>query len=238
VPMANFMAGYVDDKTGLPKPSYDLWEQQYVTSTYTTAVVYGALQAAAELAEDAEDPDNAVKWRSSADDISAAAHKHLYNPDRKMFYKSISIKRGGKVNSDPTIDLSSLFGAFMFGLFPANGEEMTAAFATVQQTFGLDKGVIGVPRFENDDYYRANSNTTGNWWVLTTLWTAQIYLEKDDMQAAHRILTWTMDHMGSTGVLPEQLSPIDGSWIGVAPLTWSHAEYISTLLDTITEKKV
>jgi GH15 family glucan-1,4-alpha-glucosidase len=38
-------------------------------------------------------------------------------------------------------------------------------------------------------------------------------------------------------MLAEQLSPIDETPISVEPLTWSHAEYMATLLDTITEKK-
>ena len=53
VPMAEFLAEYVDSSSGLPKPSYDLWEQDYMTTTYSTAVTYGGLLAAAELAAEA-----------------------------------------------------------------------------------------------------------------------------------------------------------------------------------------
>ena len=45
VPMANFLASYIDEHTGLPRPSYDLWEERFLTTTYTTAVTYAALQA-------------------------------------------------------------------------------------------------------------------------------------------------------------------------------------------------
>ncbi|HWV29636.1 MAG TPA: glycoside hydrolase family 15 protein, partial [Dyadobacter sp.] len=91
-PMAEFLASYIDETTGLPKPSYDLWEEVYLTTTYTTSVVYAALLAAADLAELAQDADSAVKWRSAADDILASAHKHLYNKDRKAFYKGLIVK--------------------------------------------------------------------------------------------------------------------------------------------------
>ncbi len=33
LPMADFLAHYVDPRTGLPKPSYDLWEEQFKTTT-------------------------------------------------------------------------------------------------------------------------------------------------------------------------------------------------------------
>jgi GH15 family glucan-1,4-alpha-glucosidase len=39
VPMADFLAEYIDETTGLPKASYDLWEQVFMTTTYTVAVV-------------------------------------------------------------------------------------------------------------------------------------------------------------------------------------------------------
>src|SRR5690606_4594557 len=103
-----------------------LWEERFLTTTYTTSTVYAALHAAADLAEAADDPDSAVRWRSTADDIFTAAHKHLYNPDRKAFYKGI-LAKDGYIEHDQTFDMSSVFGAFMFGLFPVGSDELTNA---------------------------------------------------------------------------------------------------------------
>jgi GH15 family glucan-1,4-alpha-glucosidase len=235
-PMADFLATYIDDVTGLPKPSYDLWEEVFLTTTYTTSVVYAALLAAAELAEAAEDSDSAVKWRSAADDIMASAHKHLYNRDRKAFYKGIIVK-DGQIRHDETLDLSSVFGAFMFGLFPVGSEELTATIDTISHTFGVTDERVGLPRYENDNYRRVNDDITGNWWIITTLWLAQYHIETGNREKADQILAWVLSHTSTTGVLPEQVSPIDDSFISVAPLTWSHAEYVASLLDMIIEKK-
>jgi GH15 family glucan-1,4-alpha-glucosidase len=147
-PMANFLASYIDEVSGLPKPSYNLWEELYETTTYTTATVYAALLAAADLAEIAEDSDNAVRWRAAADDISTAAHKYLYNSERKVFYRGVRVK-DGHVEGDPLIDLSSMFGAFMFGLFPTDSEEMKESVETIRSAFKLDDQIIGLPRYEN-----------------------------------------------------------------------------------------
>lgn len=234
-PMANFMASYIDDKTGLPKPSYNLWEEVFLTTTYTTAVVHAALMAAAELAEEAKDPDNAVKWRSAADDILAAAHKYLYNSERQAFYRGLTVKNGD-IEYDDTLDMSSVFGVFMFGLFPVGSEELRSSMKTHAQAFGLNKGTIGLPRYENDNYDRVSPDVTGNWWFITTLWSAQYYLEIERPDKATQILKWVMDHSGETGLLSEQLNPMNESFVSVAPLTWSHAEFVATLLDTITEK--
>ena len=235
-PMADFLASYIDETTGLPKPSYDLWEEVFLTATYTVSVVYAALQAAADLAEIANDSDNAVKWRSVADDIFAAAHKHLYNADRRAFYKGIIVK-DKHVEHNATFDLSSVFGAFMFGLFPAASDEMKAAVETLKQTFLSGSSSVGLPRYENDLYYRVGPDVTGNWWYISSLWLAQYYIETDKLEEAHAILTWVNGNASQTGILSEQVNPRTGKQLSVSPLTWSHAEYIATLLDTITEKK-
>jgi GH15 family glucan-1,4-alpha-glucosidase len=236
LPMANFLSSYIDETTGLPRPSYDLWEEVFLTTTYTTSVVYAALLAAADLAEIAKDSDNAVKWRSAADDISAAAHKQLYNADRKAFYKGIIVK-DGRIEHDATFDVSSVFGSFMFGLFPVGSEELTASINTLKETFHINEGAIGLPRYENDNYCRVSPSVTGNWWLISSLWLAQYYIETDQLDEAYKTIAWVRDHAASTDILPEQLSPLNETPVSVAPLTWSHAEYIATLLDTITEKK-
>lgn len=233
-PMADFMAGYIDSTTGLPKASYNLWEEVYQTTTYTTAITYAALLAAADLAEIAEDPDNAVMWRSRADDIQVAAHKYLYNADKKCFYRGLNV-HDEAIQYDDTIDVSSVFGAFMYGLFSVDSEELTTSIETVSRVFDSDNQ-IGMPRYENDNYRRVSQSVIGNWWPITTLWAAQYHLETGQSEKALKALEWVRAHGLETGVFPEQISPITDEPLSVAPLTWSHAEYIATLLDTISEK--
>ena len=235
LPMADFLAQYVDEHTGLPKPTYDLWEEQFTTTTYTTAVTYAALLAAADLAEVRKDNTNAVKWRAAAEDIKAAAEKHLVNHDRKSFYKSVWVARDGEVRPDSTIDMSSIFGAFMYGLFPTDSEPTQQAFATAEQVFSFTKNNPGIPRYENDNYRRVNDNAKPNYWFVTTLWAAQYYLEVGNTETASAMLGWVRDHAWPTGILCEQIDPDTGKEMSVSPLCWSQAEYVSTLLDTITE---
>jgi GH15 family glucan-1,4-alpha-glucosidase len=234
-PMANFLSEYVDKKTGLPKPSYDLWEEVYLTSTFTTSVVYGALVAASDLATLSEDEDNAVKWRTAAEDIQRAAQKYLFNHDRQAFYKGVVIKGGEIIERNDTVDTSSFFGAFMFGLFTTDSIELQQAADTTKQALAFSYETPHVPRYENDNYYRISPQVLGNYWHVTSLWMAQYELEIGNAEIAHQTLAWTKRHMLASGVLSEQVDPQTGANIGIAPLTWSHAEYIATLLDTITE---
>lgn len=234
LPMADFLAKAVDEHTGLPKPTYDLWEEQFTTTTYTTAVSYAALLAAADLAEVRKDSSNAVKWRAAADAIRAAAEKYLFNENRQSFYKAVAIAKDGTVTPDETIDMSSIFGAFMYGLFPIDNDKTKKAFETAKRTFGFSKESPGIPRYENDNYRRASETAKPNWWFVTSLWAAQYYLEIGEDDEAQAILDWTRDHAWPTGMLCEQINPETGSEISVSPLNWSQAEYVSTMLDTIT----
>lgn len=233
-PMATFLTEYVDPKIGLPKPSYDLWEEVYLTTTFSTAATYGALLAASEFASLREDKDNAVKWRAAAEDMRLAAQKHLYNEGRKAFYKGILIKEGEVIEQNETVDMSSIFGAFMFGLFELDDERLTYAIETAKLVFGFSFERPGLPRYENDAYHRKSPDVQGNWWFNTTLWMAQYELEMGNTEMAMRILDWTKEQMPPSGILPEQINPLNNEFLSVAPLTWSHAEYLATLLDTVT----
>ena len=47
----DFLASYRDSKTGLPLPSYDLWEEKWGVHTFTVSAVYAGLRAAAEICQ-------------------------------------------------------------------------------------------------------------------------------------------------------------------------------------------
>jgi len=230
LPMADFLASYINKHTGLPRPSYDLWEQTFIVSTYTTAVTYAALLAASDLASAINDPTNAVRWRLAASDIQAAAHKYLYNNDRKMFYKGLSVK-GSQIIKNDTIDSSSIFGAYTFGLFDSDSFEIKSSIKTIEQIFGITDDQFGLPRLENDDYRRESPEITGNYWYISSFWLAQYYIDTGNKQKALDILDWAKSHAMSSGVMGEQINPITNEIISPAPLTWTHAEYVATLLD-------
>jgi GH15 family glucan-1,4-alpha-glucosidase len=176
-PMANFIATYVDDVTKLPKPSYDLWEEVFTTTTYTTAVVYAGLLAAIDLAEKVGASEDAVRWQAVADDIRGAAHSMLFNEETGYFYKGI-LHHDNNYEYDETIDTSAFYGAFMFGLFELDSPQIKKAHQTLLKTFGLNGNEPGgIPRYGHDHYNIVDPGTLGNPWFITTLWLAQYNME-------------------------------------------------------------
>jgi len=236
VPMADFMTDFVDKTNGLPKPSYDLWEQTFLTSTYTTAVTYAALIAASDLATATKDSDNAVKWRAAATGIQEAAHKYLYNDTKQVFFCGLNADRVQTTMND-VVDCSSVFGAYNFGLFDASSPQITSSIETIKRLFKIDEGAPGLPRYENDEYRRTSRNICGNYWFITSFWLAQYYIDHDQRDKAEAILDWARNNSMSTGVMGEQFNPVDNIIVAPAPLTWTHAEYIATLLDLISTKE-
>jgi GH15 family glucan-1,4-alpha-glucosidase len=232
VPIARFLSGYIDETTGLPKPSYDLWEEQFLSTTYTTAAVYGALSVAADMAEDVKDQSNAVRWRTIAEDIRNAAHIQLYNKDRQSFYKGLRII-DTLVEPVDTIDVSAVYGSYIFNLFDIESEELKNSVQSVY-THLLIKDmpdIKGFARYENDNYYRTNDSYPGNPWFITALWLAQYHLDSNETDKADELISWCRHNMLLSGVLAEQLNPDTSRFSSVAPLTWSQAEYVNTLID-------
>ncbi len=234
-PMADFMTSYIDDTTHLPKATYDLWEEVFITSTYTTAVVHAALLAAAELADVRHDDKSAVAWRAAADDIQVAAHKHLYDHTRKLLRKGLRVKDAGAIEYDNTLDMASFYGCFMFGLFAVDSPEITSTLEAARSIFLPNpEEFTGLPRYENDNYLR-RSSMAPNAWFITSLWAAQYYTEIGKIDKAKEILQWVEDRASPTGHFSEQIDHVTREQFSVSPLVWSHAEYMATLLDTVTE---
>jgi len=177
-----------------------------------------------------------VKWRSAADDIQQAAHKYLFNEKRQVFYRGVSVENG-EVTYDATIDTAAVYSAFMFGLFAADSHEVKVSIETTNSVFKTSKEKPGLPRYEDDFYRRSKPEVNGNWWYITTLWQAQYDLENGNKEGATNIIDWVHAHMLSTGMMGEQIDPITDEVIAPAPLTWSHAEYIGTLIDLLGQER-
>lgn len=137
----------------------------------------------------------------------------------------------GSIENDNTLDISSLYGVIMFGLHSNNGVQIKQTAALIEKNLLDQSPAGGSPRYENDQYFAVDSNYQGNPWFVTTLWLAQYYARIKQNDKTKHYIDWTVSHALPSGVLSEQIHPVDGSPISVTPLVWSHAELINTILD-------
>lgn len=233
-PCAHFMSTFIDDSTGLPHASYDLWEQKFLTSTYTVCTVIAGLEAASRLAETANRPDDAVRWRESAQSIASNLDR-LYHPDG-YFRKGLLVDTFGKITYDDTLDISNLYGPFMFSGLNLHHPMIENTLEQVENRLLNSSPVGGVIRYEGDGYFLSKQQYKGNPWIVCTLWLAQIYIDLGRREDAEKLLQWVHERALASGVLSEQFDPENGSAIGVTPLVWSHAEFVNTSLDLAENK--
>jgi GH15 family glucan-1,4-alpha-glucosidase len=229
-PAANFLAQFIDEETGLPHASYDLWEERFLTSTYSTATTYQALLVAADFANDFEFPDDGVRWRDAANQIIEHSDQ-LYDKERGLYRKGLLLQENGSISYDNTLDVSSLYGAMMFGLDNSKHDYIGSTAQKINEILTDKSPSGGTTRYEHDHYFESQPSYMGNPWFITSLWMAQYYIRSKDLGKAKSIVEWTMQHSLPSGVLSEQINPTDGKPLSVAPLVWSHAELINTILD-------
>ena len=231
---ADFMVSFSYRETGLPYASYDLWEEKYGISTFTCSAVYGALMAAAKFAKLLGKNKSAALYESAALKMRDAIVKHLYDEDQGVFVKLLSMN-GNSITYDRTLDISSFYGLYKFGVVEPNDPKLQRMLTAITKRLGALSRIGGFPRYEEDGYYRTASDAPPNPWFITTLWIAQYHLKNaktpKEVEKAKEIISWVVDHALESGVLSEQLDPFTGEQLSAAPLTWSHAEFVVTIID-------
>ncbi len=238
---ADFMCNFRDKKTGLPKASWNLWEDRRGIHTFTCSTVVGGLRAASKFATLFGEKERADKYEKNAKQIVNAMKKHLYSQQLGRFLRAIETQDDIHFNSDETID-ASLFGLFYFGAFSVNDELVENTMRQIEEYLNVSGEIGGIARFQNDGYMRVSEFVTGNAWFICTLWLADYYIAKSVesreprvenkyLQKALEIIEWTTKHALPSGVLAEQVHPITGEGVSVSPLTWSHSTFVATVLN-------
>lgn len=237
--MANFLVSFRDKATGLPLASYDLWEEKIGVSTYTCAATYGGLMAAAKFCELLDKRNHMREFTQVAKEIKLATTKHLFSSNLGAFARvGYFTEQGFKL--EEIVDSSSLFGLWYFGMFEQTDDLFVKTYEQVKQRLWNKTELGGFIRYEHDAYFR--STTLPNPWFITTMWEAQMKLNKkvvtpEDIAFAEKTFDWVADHVYSSGVLAEQLNPHTGESLSSTPLVWSHAVYVETILAYLQKKK-
>jgi GH15 family glucan-1,4-alpha-glucosidase len=237
----DFLASYRDSKTGLPLPSYDLWEEKWGIHTFTVSAVYAGIKAAEHFARFFKDTRRIKICNKAADEVKAAMGKYLYSNDHKRFLKTIVPRKDGSFDRDLTLD-ASIYAPFYFGVFDPEDEKVVNTMNAIKEGLWVKTDVGGIARYEGDHYHRVTENikeVPGNPWVICTLWLAQWIIAKakgpEEMEEAITILDWVASRALPSGVLAEQVHPFTNEPLSVSPLTWSHATFVTTVLEYLNK---
>ncbi len=259
MPAADFMCRYRDERTGLPLPSYDLWEERWGVHAFTVATVYGGLIAARNFAVAFGDKARADKYGKAAAEVKEGAAKYLWSeelgrfsrrlvphdqmtPPQEPGYQDPEANKLHAADSediyevDDTLD-ASLFAIYKFHLFEGDDPRVVATMDAIEKELWVKTDVGGVARYTNDYYHRVSDdidNVPGNPWFICTLWLADYFIHratnKGQLKQAIPIFEWAASHALESGTLAEQVNPYTNEPISVSPLTWSHATVCSTVV--------
>jgi glucoamylase len=244
----NFLLEFIDDQTGLPKPSYDLWEERVGEHSYSSAAVYGGIIAGAGIGKVLDAPCELIeKWEAAAIKMKTAIESNFWKDERKCFLRSVRTKLNPwgseysnnttiiKVNSkeyyrdvtleDATIDISILGLTIPFNVFSVEDFRIENTIDAIERVLTSYNG--GIKRYENDNYIG------GNPWILTTLWVSLYYVRKKDFRRAKDYFEWAVKGRTALDLLPEQVNRDTGKPEWVIPLTWSHAMFVLVLIELV-----
>lgn len=233
---ANFLEKFRDPATGLPLPSYDLWEERHGIHTFTCSTVVGGLDAAAAMAQAFGETDHAARYRLAADQIRTGVQRYLWSETAGRFGRTLVPGATDGSGLDLTID-ASLLGLTAFGMFDVEDPKVVATAAAVEKRLWVQTPIGGLARYENDNYHQVSKDigpVPGNPWIICTLWLAEWYIHRArseaDLARPLELLRWAVNRALPSGVLAEQVHPDDGSPLSVSPLTWSHAQFVHAVL--------
>lgn len=235
----DFLCSFVDDETGLPLPSVDLWEQTDGQHAYSAAATFGGLRACASMASRHE-PSLAARYADAAERTRRAIEEHLWSEEHGRYLRSRWVGRQDERGETPprifersiryptrvvrSVDRedaradSSLLGlSWPFGAVDPGSPRMRATLDAVERELRLPDG--GVLRHEDDEY------AGGNRWLIATLWLGLARRRAGDHEGLRRAVEFTVSRQTPLGLLPEQVTR-DGEPAWVVPLGWSHAMLI------------
>ena len=234
---ADFLVDFRDTESGLPLPSWNLWENARGIHTFTCATVVAGLRAAAQFAKLFAEDELAKTYSDTAIEIVRVMADKLYSEQHGRFFRALVTDNSGNLHEDATID-ASLFALFYFECFAPDDPRVISTIAAIEERLSVSEGTA---RFENDDYMRSSSSSVGNPWFICSLWLAEYYIAaaktEADLEKPFSILDWTTKAALPSGVLAEQLDPTTGEHVSVSPLTWSHSTFVAAVLSYLRKRE-
>ncbi len=237
---AGFLMAHRDPATLLPLPCYDLWEERFGVHAFTVAAVIAGLRAASNFAKLFRDASPAGEYEEAADRMKEGLDRHLYHTGLKRYARS-GYRKGNGYELDEVIDVSQS-GPAILGAMPAGDPRIVETMEAIHRRLWLKTPVEGCARYENDIYQRPSDcppEVAGNPWFISTLWLGEYLICRAgslrELRRAVPYLQWCVKNALPSGVLAEQVHPLNGNPLSVSPLTWSHSAFVWTVL-RYTEK--
>jgi len=220
---------------GLPPAGPDYWERrEHLPTLGTAAALLTGLRAATHLAERLATADQQIARAAPADQQAVSAQP----ADRRGARAQAATRRDAWAQAADRLErgVRDRFGPAGFQRHPDGGGP-DAAVAWLAPPFA--KPDPAVQRAIATGWRRltvAGGAVPGRPWLGGDPWTpatasfALAAMAGGDRQAAEARLAWLLGHRTALGAFPERVGRGDGAPRSVAPLSWTHAIVLLTLV--------
>jgi alpha,alpha-trehalase len=190
-------------------PDQGIWEARGAPQHYVSSKLMGwvALDRAAQLAEIRGDPEQAEKWRATADEIRADILEHGVS-DRGVLRQHYDTD---------SLDASVLLAA-IFGFLPGDDERLKATVTAIAEELTENGFVLRYRTDETDDGLSGKEGT----FLICSFWLVSALAIVGELQQARDLMEKLLRISSSLGLYAEEFDADTGRHLGNFPQAFSH----------------
>jgi oligosaccharide amylase len=222
---ALYILSRINPEVGLVYSEQDLWEETGGYLLYTNACCLAGLKAAAAIARELGETDEAAMWPPAIRDLERMIRLKFLQSG--VFVGELNPYEPYGVRQDYVLDISNLGACVPFGVLAPDDPVMAKTVELIEQA--SEYAIGGVGRYASDLF------VGGNPWSLSALWMGMYYTAAGNDERARHYLDWCLRHAACHDFLPEQSDKRTGEPASAVPLGWSHA-WVIVLLRMLGER--
>ncbi|UFS70696.1 glycoside hydrolase family 15 protein [Geomonas sp. RF6] len=198
-------------------PDQGIWEVR--TSgrpfTYSAALCHVALERGARMATELGFPGDAAGWLSEAETIRSTILEDAWDPEKQALTEHLG---GGALDA-------SLLVLPMRRVLRADHPRMVATTAAVARHLDAGNGLLYryLPRVSPDGLPGEEGA-----FLLCSFWLADNLAQQGRLDEAHALYDSLCGRANRLGLLPEEIDPASGAFLGNFPQAFSHVGLISS----------
>ncbi len=199
------------------EPDQGIWEVRTAGRrfTYSTALCHVALDRGARMAEQYRLPGDVAGWKAEAERIKQAIVEDAWDPARQSLTEHLD---GGGLDA-------GLLALPLRRVLPADHPRMVATTEAVARHLGAGKGLLYRYRHEQSpDGLEGGEGA----FLLCSFWLTDNLAKQGRLDEAMQLFESLCARANPLGLLPEQIDPGTGAFLGNYPQAFSHIGVISS----------
>jgi alpha,alpha-trehalase len=200
------------------KPDHGIWEVRTDGDvfTYSAAMCQVALDRGSRIAKRLDLPGDAERWRREADKIRKAILDEAWDPELNALTETLG--DGGALDA-------SILALPLRRVIPADHPKMVATVEAVTKHLSPGEGLLY--RYDTDKSDDGLPGKEGAF-LLCSFWLADNLAYQGRLDEANELFDSLCARTNPLGLLPEQIDPDTGAFLGNFPQAFSHVGLIST----------